>query len=96
MTFQQARAAMALGLKVYFTGWNPEEIVYLYLVNGWPHMHRFSYARDDYYDVPCTTEDQFNPNNNINRWEIYREPKTSTNSSDAGNETSQRKVDQSS
>lgn len=93
MTFQQARAAMALGLKVFHYGWNPEEIVYMFLRDETYWLQRFNYMDDKYGEFPIPTVWLENYNLMPESWEIYREPKTSTSSSDARTETSQRKVE---
>lgn len=78
MNFNQAKAAMALGLKVTCTGWNPQEIQYMELYQGKYYINRYSYERDDYVDM-CIPDGWFQAYHNLDtKWEIYREPKRST------------------
>lgn len=78
MNFNQAKAAMALGLKVTCTGWNPQEIVYMFQHNNRYNLYRYSYERDDYVDMPIHDKWLQTYHNLDTDWEIYREPKRST------------------
>lgn len=86
MNFNQAKAAMALGLKVSCTGWNPQEIVYMFQHNNRYSLYRYSYERDDYVDMSIPNDWLQTYHNLDAKWEIYREPKRSTDSSDVRTE----------
>lgn len=87
MNFNQAKAAMALGLKVTCTGWNPQEIVYMFQHNNRYSLYRYSYERDDYVDMSIPDNWLQTYHNLDTKWEIYCEPKRSTDSSDVRDES---------
>lgn len=84
MNFNQAKAAMALGLKVTCTGWQPREIVYMHIINGRYNLYRYSYGRGGYVDMSIPHGWLQTYHNLDTKWEIYHEPKRSTSEHEAG------------
>lgn len=68
---------MALGLKVTCTGWEPREIVYMYLRNGRCVLHRYSYERDTYIDMTLSEHWHLIYEDMETKWEVYDESKAS-------------------
>lgn len=77
MNFNQAKAAMALGLKVTCTGWEPREIVYMRIINGTYSLYRYSYERDEYVDMFIPDDWLQTYHTMPTKWEIYNESKAS-------------------